>query len=131
MNGVDEVVVATGNDWRAIEAGAHAHAAGKAGGDRSLTSWEKDSHGDLVGTIELPMAVGPVGGATAGHPTAKADVRLLVVKTAQELAEGIAAGGVAGGAGECFYDTPGGGVFLGKGKAGGRRLPAVNIQTVR
>ena len=95
MNGVDAVVVATGNDWRAIEAGAHAYAAWKSGGYRSLTSWEKDSHGDLVGTIELPMAVGLVGGATAVHPTAKANVRLLGVKTAQELAEVIASVGLA------------------------------------
>src|SRR3989449_827250 len=77
MNCVEAVVVATGNDWRAIEAGAHAYAAWKAGGYRSLTSWEKDSQGDLVGTIELPMAVGLVGGATAVHPTAKANVPLL------------------------------------------------------
>src|SRR6266581_20601 len=95
MNGVDAVVVATGNDWRAIEAGAHAYAAWKSGGYRSLTSWEKDSHGDLVGTIELPMAVGLVGGATAVHPTAKANVRLLGVKSALELAEIIACVGLA------------------------------------
>lgn len=95
MNGIDAVVVATGNDWRAIEAGAHAYAAWKSGGYRSLTSWEKDANGDLVGTIELPMAVGLVGGATAVHPTAKANVRLLGVKSAQELAEVIAAVGLA------------------------------------
>ncbi len=95
MNGVDAVVVATGNDWRAIEAGAHAYAAWKSGGYRSLTAWEKDANGDLVGTIELPLAVGLVGGATAVHPTAKANVRLLGVKTAQELAEVIAAVGLA------------------------------------
>src|SRR5207249_1283208 len=95
MNGIDAVVVATGNDWRAIEAGAHAYAAWKSGGYRSLTSWEKDANGDLVGTIELPMAVGLVGGATAVHPTAKANVHLLGVKTAQELAEVIASVGLA------------------------------------
>src|SRR2546421_628944 len=95
MNGVDAVVLATGNDWRAIEAGAHAYAAWKSGGYRSLTTWEKDANGDLVGTIELPMAVGLVGGATAVHPTAKANVRLLGVKSAQELGEGIAAVGLA------------------------------------
>src|SRR3989442_604377 len=95
MNGIDAVVVATGNDWRAIEAGAHAYAAWKSGGYRSLTAWEKDANGDLVGTIELPMAVGLVGGATAVHPTAKANVHLLGVKTAQELAEVIAAVGLA------------------------------------
>src|SRR5947199_70248 len=95
MNGVDAVVVATGNDWRAIESGAHAYAAWKSGGYRSLTTWERDANGDLVGTIELPMAVGLVGGATAVHPTARANVRLLGVKSAQELGEVIAAGGLA------------------------------------
>ena len=95
MNGVDAVVVATGNDWRAIESGAHAYAAWKSGGYRSLTTWERDANGDLVGTIELPMAVGLVGGATAVHPTAKANVRLLGVKSAQELGEVIAAVGLA------------------------------------
>ena len=95
MNGIDAVVVATGNDWRAIEAGAHAYAAWKSGGYRSLTAWERDANGDLVGTIELPMAVGLVGGATAVHPTARANVRLLGVKSAQELAEVIAAVGLA------------------------------------
>jgi len=95
MNGIDAVVVATGNDWRAIEAGAHAYASWKSGAYQSLTTWEKDSNGDLVGTIELPMPVGLVGGATAVHPTAKANVRLLGVKSAQELAEVIAAVGLA------------------------------------
>lgn len=95
MNGVDAVVVATGNDWRAIEAGAHAYAAWKSGGYRSLTAWERNADGDLVGTIELPLAVGLVGGATAVHPTAKANVKLLGVKTAQELAEVIASVGLA------------------------------------
>jgi hydroxymethylglutaryl-CoA reductase len=95
MNGIDAVVVATGNDWRAIEAGAHSYAAWKAGGYRSLTTWEKDAAGNLVGTIELPMAVGLVGGATAVHPTAKANVKLLGVKSAQELGEVIASVGLA------------------------------------
>jgi len=95
MNGIDAVVVATGNDWRAIEAGAHAYAAWKSDGYRSLTTWERDGNGDLVGTIELPLAVGLVGGATAVHPTAKANVHLLGVKTAQELAGVIAAVGLA------------------------------------
>jgi hydroxymethylglutaryl-CoA reductase len=95
MNGIDAVVVATGNDWRAIEAGAHSYAAWKANGYRSLTTWEKDAVGDLVGTIELPMAVGLVGGATAVHPTAKANVKLLGVKSAQELGEVIASVGLA------------------------------------
>ena len=95
MNGIDAVVVATGNDWRAVEAGAHAYAAWKSGGYRSLTSYEKNAAGDLVGTIELPMPVGLVGGATAVHPTAKANVKLLGVKTAVELAEIIASVGLA------------------------------------
>ncbi|HKZ23665.1 MAG TPA: hydroxymethylglutaryl-CoA reductase, degradative [Thermoplasmata archaeon] len=95
MNGIDAVVIATGNDFRAIEAGAHAYAAWKGGGYHSLTTWEKNSAGDLVGTIELPIAVGLVGGATAVHPTARACVKLLGVKTAQELAEVIASVGLA------------------------------------
>jgi len=95
MNGIDAVVIATGNDFRAVEAGAHAYAAWKSGGYHSLTTWEKNSGGDLVGTIELPLAVGLVGGATAVHPTAKACVKLLGVKTAQELAEVIACVGLA------------------------------------
>jgi len=96
MNGIDAVVIATGNDFRAIEAGAHAYAAWAYGpGYHSLTKWEKNADGDLVGTIELPMAVGLVGGATAVHPTAKANVKLLGVKTAGELAEIIASVGLA------------------------------------
>ncbi len=95
MNGIDAVVLATGNDFRAIEAGAHSYAAWKSGGYRSLTTWERTVDGDLVGTIELPLAVGLVGGATAVHPTAKACVKLLGVKTAQELAEVTASVGLA------------------------------------
>ncbi len=94
MNGVDAVVIATGNDFRAVESGAHAYAAMN-GRYRSLTVWEKNSDGDLVGTLELPLAVGLVGGATASHPVAKANVKILGVKTAQELAEVIAAVGLA------------------------------------
>jgi hydroxymethylglutaryl-CoA reductase len=95
MNGIDAVVIATGNDFRAIEAGAHAYAAWKGGGYHSLTTWEENAAGHLVGTIELPLAVGLVGGATAVHPTARACVKLLGVKTAQELAEVIASVGLA------------------------------------
>ncbi|MDX1534164.1 MAG: hydroxymethylglutaryl-CoA reductase, degradative [Thermoplasmata archaeon] len=94
MNGIDAVVIATGNDWRAIESGAHAYAA-ISGHYSPLTTWERDGNGDLVGRIEVPMAVGLVGGATAVHPTAKANVKLLGVKTAQELAQVIAAVGLA------------------------------------
>jgi len=94
MNGVDAVVVATGNDWRAIEAGAHAYAA-RSGRYTSLSHWEKNGAGDLVGTLEMPMAVGLVGGATRVHPTAKAAVKILGVQTARELAEVIVAVGLA------------------------------------
>lgn len=94
MNGVDSVLIATGNDWRAIEAGVHSYAA-RSGRYTSLSTWQLDGHGGLVGTLELPMAVGIVGGATRVHPTAKAALRLLGVKTARELAEVIAAVGLA------------------------------------
>jgi len=94
MNGVDSVVIATGNDWRAIEAGAHAYAA-RSGKYTSLSTWNKDSDGNLVGTLEMPMAVGIVGGATKVHPTAQAAVKLMGVKTASELAEIIVSVGLA------------------------------------
>ena len=94
MNGIDAVVLATGNDTRAIEAGAHSYAA-RAGGYKPLTTFEKTPEGDLVGTIELPMAVGLIGGATKVHPTARACIKLLGVKNAQELGEIIAAVGLA------------------------------------
>jgi len=93
MNGVTAVVLATGNDTRAIEAGAHAYAA-RSGKYSPLTSWKKDANGDLVGEIELPMAVGLIGGATAVHPIAKVTVKILGVKSARELAETIAAVGL-------------------------------------
>jgi hydroxymethylglutaryl-CoA reductase len=94
MNGVTAVVLATGNDTRAIEAGAHAYAA-RSGHYTSLTSWEKDANGDLVGTLEMPMAVGIVGGATASNPIAKLAVKILGIKTAGELAEVIVSVGLA------------------------------------
>jgi hydroxymethylglutaryl-CoA reductase len=94
MNGVDAVVIATGNDWRAIEAGAHAYAA-RSGKYTSLSTWNKDAHENLVGTLEMPMAVGIVGGATKVHPAAQAAVRLMGVKTASELAEIIVSVGLA------------------------------------
>lgn len=94
MNGVSAVVLATGNDTRAIEAGAHAYAA-RSGHYTSLTTWEKDSNGDLVGTLEMPMAVGIVGGATASNPVAKVAVKILGVKTAKELGEAIVSVGLA------------------------------------
>jgi len=94
MNGIDPVVVVTGNDWRAIEAGAHAFAA-RNGHYTSLTDWSISNNGDLVGKITLPMAVGLVGGATKTHPTAKAAIEVLGVKTATELGQVIAAVGLA------------------------------------
>ena len=94
MNGVDSVVIATGNDWRAIEAGAHAYAA-HSGRYTSLSTWNKDADGNLVGTLEMPMAVGIVGGATKVHPAAQAAVKLMGVKTANELAEIIVSVGLA------------------------------------
>lgn len=94
MNGIDPVVVATGNDWRAIEAGAHAWAA-RSGRYTSLTKWEIDNSGHLVGTLEMPMALGLVGGATKTHPAAQAALRILGVTSAQELAEVTVAVGLA------------------------------------
>ncbi|MBN3037118.1 MAG: hydroxymethylglutaryl-CoA reductase, degradative [Candidatus Diapherotrites archaeon] len=93
MNGVSAVVLATGNDTRAVEAGAHAYAA--MNGYHPLTHYEKNTDGDLVGSIELPMAVGLVGGATKTHPVARANVKMLGVKSAQELAQVIASVGLA------------------------------------
>ncbi len=99
MNGVSAVVVATGNDFRAVESGAHSYAAWRAAADggvvRPLTSYEKNRDGDLVGTIELPVAVGLIGGATAVHPTAKTLVKVLGVKSSGELGELLAAVGLA------------------------------------
>jgi hydroxymethylglutaryl-CoA reductase len=94
LNGVIGVVMATGNDHRAIEAGAHAYAV-KNGQYGTLSHWEKNNDGDLVGSIELPMAVGLIGGATKVHPTAKIAIKILGVKTANELGEVIAAVGLA------------------------------------
>lgn len=94
MNGISAVVLATGNDTRAIEAGAHAYAA-RDGRYRSMTRWEKDGDGNLVGILEMPMAVGLIGGATKIHPTAQANLKILGVKTADELARIIVAVGLA------------------------------------
>jgi hydroxymethylglutaryl-CoA reductase len=94
MNGVDAVVMATANDWRAIEAGAHAYAA-RSGRYTSLSTWGRDEQGNLLGTLEMPMAVGIVGGATRVHPAAQAAIRLMGVKTAGELAEIIISVGLA------------------------------------
>ena len=94
MNGIDPIVIATGNDWRAIEAGAHAFAA-ISGRYSSLTQWSSSGECELIGKITLPMAVGLVGGATKTHPAAKAAIALLGVKSATELGEVIAAVGLA------------------------------------
>ncbi len=94
MNGIDPVVIATGNDWRAVEAGAHAYAA-RSGRYTALTRWERTASGGLSGSIELPMALGLVGGATRTHPAAQAALRLLKVETATELAQVVASVGLA------------------------------------
>lgn len=86
MNGIDSLIIATGNDFRAIEAGAHAYAS-RSGQYTSLSHYYKDKNGDLVGELELPMAVGIVGGAGNIHPKARLCKKILGIKTAQELAE--------------------------------------------
>ena len=94
MNGITAVVLATGNDTRAVESGCHSHAA-RTGQYSALSQFEKDADGNLVGTLEVPLAVGLVGGATRAHPTAQAAVKMLGVETARELASVIAAVGLA------------------------------------
>ncbi len=98
MNGISAVVVASGNDFRAVEAGAHSYATVN-GGYKPLTKWEKTSDGHLIGTIEVPMAVGLVGGATKVHPTARAHVKILGIESADELGMVMAAVGLAQNAG--------------------------------
>lgn len=94
MNGIDPVVIATGNDWRAVEAGAHAYCC-RSGNYQPMTRWWKNADGDLEGEIELPMAVGTVGGVTTLHPTAQAAIKLLGSPNAQALAEIIVTVGLA------------------------------------
>jgi hydroxymethylglutaryl-CoA reductase len=94
MNGISAVILATGNDTRAVEAGAHAFAA-RSGRYSSLTNYEINGDGDLSASIELPMAVGLIGGATKIHPTAQACLKILGVTTAERLARIIAAVGLA------------------------------------
>jgi len=94
LNGIIAVIIATCNDHRAIEAGAHAYAV-KNGHYTTLSTWEKNENGDLVGSIELPMAVGLIGGAVRTHPIAKITLKILGVKTANEFAEVLAAVGLA------------------------------------
>lgn len=95
MNGITAVVLATGNDTRAVEAGAHSHAVGHTGRYSALSHFEADDHSDLVGTLELPMPVGLVGGATKAHTAAQAAVRILGIDAAHDLAEIITAVGLA------------------------------------
>jgi hydroxymethylglutaryl-CoA reductase len=94
MNGIDSVAIATGQDFRAIEAGCHAYAC-RDGQYRSLTKWYENSNGDLVGEIEIPLAVGIVGGITNTHPLVKACIKMLDISSSQELAMIIAAVGLA------------------------------------
>ena len=94
MNGVIAVGIACGQDIRALEAGAHSYAA-RSGRYKPLTTWEKNHDGDLVGTLEMPMAVGLVGGAARTHPTARANIKILGVKTALQLAEVMGVVGLA------------------------------------
>lgn len=95
MNGITAVALATGNDTRAIEAGAHSHAVGPDGRYTSLSHYENDAEGNLTVSLELPMAVGIVGGATKTHPVARAALQLLGVEGASQLAEIMAAVGLA------------------------------------
>ncbi len=94
MNGIDAVAIATGNDWRALEAGAHAFAA-RGGQYTSMTRWWQDDEGNLHGALEIPLAVGIVGGATRVHPTAQVALKILGVKTARQLAEVMVSVGLA------------------------------------
>jgi hydroxymethylglutaryl-CoA reductase len=94
MNGIDAVVIATGNDWRAVEAGAHAYAS-RDGQYRSLTRWWQDEQGNLRGSIELPMALGIVGGATRVHPAAQVALKIMGITSARQLSEIVVAVGLA------------------------------------
>lgn len=94
MNGIDAVALATGQDWRAIEAGVHAYAA-RDGRYRSLTRWRKTKQGDLAGEIELPLAVGTVGGITGSHPAVRLALKIIGASNSQDLAMAMAAAGLA------------------------------------
>jgi hydroxymethylglutaryl-CoA reductase len=94
MNGVDPVVIATGNDWRAIEAGAHAWAA-RDGRYRSLSKWTVDEHGDLHGELELPLQLGIVGGVTRLHPLARWSLQLMGIERGADLARIVVSVGLA------------------------------------
>ncbi|WP_106495428.1 hydroxymethylglutaryl-CoA reductase, degradative [Lentibacillus sp. Marseille-P4043] len=94
MNGIDPIVIATGNDWRAVEAGAHAYAA-RHGKYSSMTTWSTDDTGNLIGELELPMSVGTVGGSIRVHPMAQVAHNMLNVESAEELAQVIVSVGLA------------------------------------
>lgn len=94
MNGVDAVLIATGNDWRAVEAGAHAYASRK-GRYSSLSEWSQGPNGELVGRLEMPLAVGIIGGATQVHPTAKSALQMMGIESANELAKVVVSVGLA------------------------------------
>jgi hydroxymethylglutaryl-CoA reductase len=94
MNGIDAVIVATANDWRGVEAGAHTYAA-RSGTYRALSTWDRDTNGDLVGSIELPIPSGILGGTVNAHPSAQIALKILNVKTAPEFAGVVASVGLA------------------------------------
>ncbi len=94
MNGIDPLIIASGNDWRAIEAGAHAYAA-REGHYKALTKWDKNEAGQLVGEIEIPIRIGVVGGSLQSNPAVGIVHRILGIDTSKELAELIAAVGLA------------------------------------
>ena len=94
MNGIDAVAIATGNDWRAIEAGAHAYAA-RSGAYRALTRWTVGNKGDLLGEIVIPIKVGIVGGSLKSNPAATLGLRIAGAQSATELAELMGAVGLA------------------------------------
>ncbi|MEO8393605.1 MAG: 3-hydroxy-3-methylglutaryl-CoA reductase, partial [Chloroflexota bacterium] len=94
MNGIDAVAIATGNDWRALEAGAHAYAS-RTGQYTSMSQWWQDEDGNLHGAMEIPLAVGIVGGATRVHPAAQVALKILGVQSARQLAEIMVAVGLA------------------------------------
>ena len=93
MNGIDAVAIATGNDWRAIEAGAHSYAA--INGYKPLTTWKKTEDGNLYGKLEMPLAVGIIGGATKVHPMARLSLKIMGIDKASQLAEVMASVGLA------------------------------------
>ena len=94
MNGIDAVALATGNDWRAIEAGAHAYAS-RHGRYSSLSEWKKDENGDLIGSIEVPLKVGIVGAPIESNPAVALNLRIMNLESATELSGVMAAVGLA------------------------------------